>query len=95
MRDPVLSMAKPSKAKPAKAVAKSSKAAPAAKRPSTRKPAAKAPAPAKPRNVATKGKPTPASAASRGCPASDPFGAPCQNTPRLGSRYCGIHSHLG
>jgi len=28
------------------------------------------------------------------CSATDPFGGPCQNTPRLGSKYCGVHSHL-
>lgn len=28
------------------------------------------------------------------CPATDPFGGPCQSTPRPPSRYCTMHSYL-
>src|SRR5688572_15852183 len=28
------------------------------------------------------------------CIATDPFGDPCQTSPRYGSKYCAAHSHL-
>jgi hypothetical protein len=64
----------------------------AAKRPAKRVPV-KAAKPAR-RAKAVRKPATKAPRAHAGCLALDPFGAPCQNTPRVGSRYCGIHSHL-
>lgn len=40
-------------------------------------------------------KPVPAAAPARAhCLATDPFGDPCQSSPRPPSRYCTIHSFL-
>jgi hypothetical protein len=90
---------KPSK-KAAKKTAKTARKAAPAKARKTAKKAAKpskktarraAPRPAKSPRV-----PAGSAAAPRTvCIALDPFGDPCQNTPRLGSKYCGVHSHLG
>lgn len=83
----------------AKRSKKSSKASKKGKAPArkgakaARRPAAKAAKKASKR-------PAPLGKAGRGpdtrirCAATDPFGGPCQNTPRLGSKYCGVHSHL-
>lgn len=49
----------------------------------------KAPAPPKPRPVASAKAPV-----RRACAARDPFGDPCQSSPRLPSKYCTIHSYL-
>ena len=76
-------------AKPAKTAKRTAKAPKASK---AAKASAKSPGP----RPAPKGKATPATGREGriGCAATDPFGGPCQNTPRLGSKYCGVHSHL-
>jgi hypothetical protein len=87
--------AKSSKKAAKKAAKASKKAAPKGKKAARAAPAkARKAAKAAPRPAA--GKAAQAAAAPRTvCIALDPFGDPCQNTPRLGSKYCGVHSHLG
>ena len=70
---------------PKKAARKASKKAPKASKGARKsaRPARSAKAPSRPTR-----------SAAGTCPALDPFGDPCQNTPRLGSRYCGVHSYL-
>lgn len=85
------------------AAKRSKKSSKAPKKAARKAPARKAPkATRRPASKAAKKSSRPAARAKGGkgpdtrirCAATDPFGGPCQNTPRLGSTYCGVHSHL-
>jgi len=58
------------------------------------RPARKAKPANKPRAAAKPAAPAKSPAGHTLCAATDPFGGPCQNTPRRPSKYCVIHSYL-
>lgn len=84
-----------------KTTKRSAKAAPKRRAPKAAKKAkpSKAKSPAKtmkgPAKSARPARPAAAKGPVRAaCHAKDPFGDPCQSSPRPGSQYCTIHSYL-